>query len=275
MATKSYGTTGREGVGALRFLRLLGAETAPRPRLHPRLEQRYADHRRGLPASVMGSPEARGRAMQERGATYTLQDYDNPDLLAVVEDIAHERRGKQRRRRTGALLATLGRAWDRLLSEFAEVSSANDYHGWEEKGRVRAYWRWLAVVPRDVVYRREEGVAPADAAVWTPVIVIRKEPRQRVEPLAVGVVRSLVGPLGLHDLVERLRLPVGLRPERPRALQPQVLGLRRAGEVRLTYQAPLSVRMRSTAMLWRSKWVRARTRKAAAVAPRSSGRAST
>ena len=45
------------------------------------------------------------------------------------------------------------------------------------------------VVPRDVVYRREVGV-PADAAVWTPVIVIRKEPRHRVEPLAVGVVRS-------------------------------------------------------------------------------------
>ena len=50
--------------------------------------------------------------------------------------------------------------------------------------------RPLGVIPRDVVYRREVGVSPADAAVWTPVIVIRKEPRQRVVPLAVGVVRS-------------------------------------------------------------------------------------
>ena len=65
---------------------------------------------------------------------------------------------------------------------------------------------------------------------WAPVIVIREEPRQRVEPLAVGVVRALVGPLGLHDLVERLRLPVGLRPERSRALHPYIPGRRRAGE---------------------------------------------
>ena len=62
------------------------------------------------------------------------------------------------------------------------------------------------------------------------MIVIREEPRQRDEPLAVGVVRSLVGPLSLHDLVERLRLAVGLRPERPRALQPYVPGRRRVGE---------------------------------------------
>ena len=62
------------------------------------------------------------------------------------------------------------------------------------------------------------------------MIVIRKEPRQRIEPLIIGVVRSLVGPLGLHDLVERLRLPVGLRPERPRALQPYIPGRRRVGE---------------------------------------------
>ena len=68
------------------------------------------------------------------------------------------------------------------------------------------------VVPRDVVYRREAGVSAADAAVWTPVIVIREQPRQRIEPFIIGVVRSLVGPLGLHDLVERLRLAIRLRP---------------------------------------------------------------
>ena len=62
------------------------------------------------------------------------------------------------------------------------------------------------------------------------MIVIRKEPRQRIEPFIIGVVRALVGPLSLHDLVERLRLAVGLRPERPRALQPYVPGRRRAGE---------------------------------------------
>ena len=74
------------------------------------------------------------------------------------------------------------------------------------------------------------GSSPADAAVWTPVIVIREKPRQRIEPFIIGVVRALVGPLSLHDLVERLRLAIGLRPERPRALQPYVPGRRRAGE---------------------------------------------
>ena len=51
-----------------------------------------------------------------------------------------------------------------------------------------------------------------------------------VEPLAVGVIRSLVGPLGLLDFVERLRLAIGLRPKGPRALQPQVPCRRRGGE---------------------------------------------
>ena len=54
----------------------------------------------------------------------------------------------------------------------------------------------------------------------TVLIVVHKEQGQRVESLAVGVIRSLVGPLGLEDLDERLRLAIGLRPEGPRALQP-------------------------------------------------------
>ena len=78
------------------------------------------------------------------------------------------------------------------------------------------------------------GSGPANAAVWTPVIVIREEPRQGVEPLAVGVVRSLVGPLSLHDLVERLRLAIGLRPERPRALQPDIPDAAVSVKMRLT-----------------------------------------
>ena len=38
--------SGREGIGAQRFLRLLGAETAPRLRLHPQLVQRYNSDQR-------------------------------------------------------------------------------------------------------------------------------------------------------------------------------------------------------------------------------------
>ena len=132
---------GRQGIGAQRFLRLLGAETAPRLRLHPQLTQRYqSESRLGLPRAVADGPEARSSALRERGATYTLEDYDSPDLLAAITDISSERRSKRRRERAGALLAARGRAWDRRLGEFAKVDAAADYHGWVPKGRIRAFW---------------------------------------------------------------------------------------------------------------------------------------
>ena len=160
---------GREGIGAQRFLRLLGAEVAPRLRPHPRLERRYNDQRRGLHAGVPGSPSDRGLALQARGATYTLQDRDCPALAAVTQDISRLRLGKQkRRRRAAALLATLARAWDRLLSDFAEVDAVHDYHFWREKGRIAAYWLWVA---RDVAWLDDESGTPrrpCDLRVRTP-----------------------------------------------------------------------------------------------------------
>ena len=135
--------SGREGIGAQRFLRLLGAETAPRLRLHPMLELRYAsDSRRGLRALMSGGPSVRSQSMQSRSATYTLQDRDCPALTATTQDISRMHQKRERRKRAGALLATLGRAWDRLFSDFSEVDSALDNYGWQDKGRVPAYWRW-------------------------------------------------------------------------------------------------------------------------------------
>ena len=132
---------GREGIGALRFLRLLGAETAPRLRPHPQLRQLYqADSRRGLSEWVEGGPETRSAAMRERGATYTLEDHDSPDLLAVITDIASVRRNKRRRERAASLLAALARAWERRMSELAEVDAASAYYGWNREGRICAFW---------------------------------------------------------------------------------------------------------------------------------------
>lgn len=132
---------GREGLGPLRFLRLLGAETAPRLLRHWRLRRLYQnDPRRGLSAGVYGSPPARTQAMRERGAEYTLGDLDSPDLLAVIADIARERQAGRRRQRASALLAALGRAWDRRLSDFAQVDAAEAYHRWRVVGRVPAFW---------------------------------------------------------------------------------------------------------------------------------------
>ena len=135
-------SVGRKGVGALQFLRLLGAETTPRIQVHPDLESRYqTERRRGLSISTPG-PAGRRQAMRELGATYTLQDYSSPDMFAVVEDIARESSKQRRRKRANALLASLGRAWDRL--EAAEVDSAYASYGWQERGPIRAYWLWQA-----------------------------------------------------------------------------------------------------------------------------------
>lgn len=122
-ATVLRSPRGREGIGAQRFLRLLGAETAPRIHPHPNLIQQYSrDSRKGLNIWVNQGPEARRRVMLERDATYTLQDAHSPDLQAVVVDISHESQGDLRRRRALALLSALGRAWDRFLVDFAVVS---------------------------------------------------------------------------------------------------------------------------------------------------------
>ena len=135
--------SGRTGVGALQFLRMLGADSAPLPRLHPELEKVFArDDRRGLARDFENSPTERRDEMRRLGATYTLQDYDNPDLLAVAEHISRERRKKVRRKRAGALLGTLGRAWQRNLSNYEEVDAAYTNYYWRLTGQLRAYWLW-------------------------------------------------------------------------------------------------------------------------------------
>ena len=134
----------RQGVGAQRFLTLLGAETVPRLRPHPELEQRYySDSRRGVKASLTVSPSNRRMDLVDRDATYTLQDRDCPAVVAVVQEISSISRNKrERRRRAAALLTTLARTWDRTFSELSTVESARDYNGWQLKGQTAAYWIW-------------------------------------------------------------------------------------------------------------------------------------
>ncbi len=135
---------GRKGLGALRFLRLLGAETAPRLRPHVDLERRYVNERkRGLPAFVRNGPVARATALHAIGSSYTLEDKESPDLVSVLQSIGRERRATRRRARAAALLAALGRAWDRL-EEDATAEAADDNYGWVPKGEVRAFWLWQA-----------------------------------------------------------------------------------------------------------------------------------
>ena len=147
---------GREGTGAQSFLARLGAEKAPKPRAHSDLKERYGDLRRGLRAWCEGSPSARSEEMSNRDATYTLDDWECEDLVAVVEDIARSRQARKRRTRARALLATMGRAWDRL-SECSEVESARDYYRWDKKGALPAFWIWQV---REIAWLDDESGRP-------------------------------------------------------------------------------------------------------------------
>ena len=206
--------TGRRGVGAQRFLRLLGAATAPRVLPHPQLQARFSDPRSGLHISLTGSPEVRQQEMRKRGATYTLQDYYSPDLQAVAEDIANERKARQRRRRAAALLATLGRAWDRNLMDFAEVEAAYDYFQWQKKGQVRAYWLWEV---GDIAWLDDESGnprRPVELRVRTSgnVAVYGDDSpdflhKELYQPIRQAVLRSIgvSGDPSRSELVDRLR----------------------------------------------------------------------
>ena len=160
---------GRQGVGAQKFLRLLGVETAPRIRRHPRLRQPYVvDPRPALAATLDDGVSARTEELKRRRATDTLDDRDSPDLKVVVEDIARVRGGPQRRKRAAALVSTLARAWDDRLGEYAQVRSAYAYNGWNETGETPAYWVWQA---RDVAWlddERGKPRLPSELRVRTP-----------------------------------------------------------------------------------------------------------
>ena len=130
------------GLGPRKFLGLLGAERAPRVVPHSGLERRYrSDSRWGLSAEVAGSPPQRGRALLSLGASYTLDDLDSPDLRAVVDNIASERKATRRRERANALLGALGRAWDRLADQ-ADVDAAQTDYAWRVRGSAKAFWLW-------------------------------------------------------------------------------------------------------------------------------------
>ncbi|MFD4377066.1 sacsin N-terminal ATP-binding-like domain-containing protein [Streptomyces sp. NPDC058486] len=146
---------GRGGLGAIKFLRLLGAETAPVPREHPELYARFASGPSGLRAGT--GPEARRKALRLLHATYTLDDHDCPDLNAVASDIAAEDDPVRRRRRAAALLHVLGRSWSRL-SERAEVDAAHPRYSWQDRGRTTAFWLWQL---RDVAWLDDREGVPA------------------------------------------------------------------------------------------------------------------
>lgn len=201
------------GLGPQKFLRLLGAEIAPRVIPHAALYERFtSDRRLGLSLAVPGSPPQRVQALQVLGASYSLSDIDSPDLRAVAANIAKEPNAEHRRARAAALLGALGRGWDRLGSQ-ADVVAADDYYGWQVKGPVRAFWLWSVGSIKWLDDAEGAAQAPLDLRLRTPATIavhgpdapgyLRPEfnsPNRRDVLAALGV----SGEPSTRDLVDRL-----------------------------------------------------------------------
>jgi hypothetical protein len=200
------------GLGPQRFLGLLGAERMPHLVAHRSLHQRYpSDGRRGLPRTA--ETPRRSRAMQDIGATYTLDDVDSPDLRAVALSIATERKAKLRRLRAGALLATLNRELNKYEDQ-ATVVAAYDSYGWNIRGSIPAYWLWLIGEIPWLDDSHGKPQSPASLRLRTPGTVavhgpdaegyLHREldfPARREALAALGV----TGEPSTRELLERLR----------------------------------------------------------------------
>ncbi|MFE2009985.1 sacsin N-terminal ATP-binding-like domain-containing protein [Streptomyces sp. NPDC059491] len=147
------------GLGAAEFLRVLGAASAPRIRLHGGSVLRL--HRHGVPALVHGSPKSRSSRMGALGAEYTLDDREAPDLDAVARAIAAEPDPDLRRKRAVALIHVLGRAWESRYAEHAQVTAAEAYRRWYEKEKVPGFWLWRL---REIRWLDNEAGVPAAPA---------------------------------------------------------------------------------------------------------------
>ena len=209
----------RETSGAGRFLRLLGASTAPRLVEPAGAEQRFSRS----PARVVSLARWIPRpALQQQqvdappstDATHLLGDRVSPDLAAVCRDISRASR-QDRPARARALLATLSRAWDRELSEHATASAVHAYDGYFYPRRT-VIAAWLADLASVSWLPTARGSArrPGDLAVRTPAteLVYGADPSGFVhskvhDGLRVEVLRAIGIRLdpGASTLVERLR----------------------------------------------------------------------
>lgn len=204
--------TGRDGLGAQKLFRLLGAETAPRLVPHPRSEEKYKGKTPGVPRYAAGTPQRRVDVLGKHHATYTIGDYASPHLDAVLASIALEKDKGQRRKRAIAVLASLARAWPRL-EQRATVTAADTYYDWVDKGRVEAWWISSAATVAWLTSENGKPAAPADLRIKTPSTeaLYGDDPeRYLAAAYATSSNTDVLGALGVaqdagvHELIEKL-----------------------------------------------------------------------
>lgn len=204
--------TGRDGLGAQKLFRLLGAETAPRLVPHPRSEEKYQGRMPGVPRNTAGSPQRRVDVLGKHHASYTIGDYASPHLDAVLASIELEKDKDKRRKRAVAVLASLARAWPRL-EQRATVTAANTHYGWVDKGRVEAWWISSAATIAWLTSENSKPAAPAALRIKTPSTeaLYGDDPGRYLAAayatssntdvlVALGVAQDA----GVHELIEKL-----------------------------------------------------------------------
>ena len=125
--------------GARALFTLLGAESAPRLVEPPNPESRYrVVAYRIRPSS--GAAQSDAVASLRGYATHLQDDWNSPDLAAVVADLV-KRGAKPRRSRSQALLRTIARAWSRLYADHALAVAVHSQYDWARVGEVPSSWR--------------------------------------------------------------------------------------------------------------------------------------
>ncbi|MEV0638561.1 hypothetical protein AB0I77_27185 [Streptomyces sp. NPDC050619] len=242
------------GLSRTAFLRLLGVADAPRLKeIQPGRETKEyeADSRIGLSRDCWLSPPARTSELRRLGAYYTLDDRSSPDVDAVVQHIIAEQNPLERRRRTAAMLQTLGRPGMISSSEHADVQAADAYHRWNVRGQTAALWVWRLRetawledssgklrTPQQVHLRTRDAQAlygQDDPGYLHPAI--QQTTSNRVDVLAA---------LGVNGDPDVPQLINRLRELRKRSTAPGLVDDRLKAEVYLVYQA-LAGRLRSEA----------------------------
>jgi hypothetical protein len=170
--------TEKKGLGALAFLRRLGAQVAPRLEAvpEPEINQPYL---RAASLPLHQREELGGQTVQA-----LLDDWVSPDLDRVLVDLLDQKqKATLRRRRARALFIALNREWRDMYAERSTAVPAVHHYNWKRKEPVSATWLarlasepWLTTrekglhpkAPRDlrILTGSAAGLTPEDEALY-------------------------------------------------------------------------------------------------------------
>lgn len=136
-ASRSSGSD-EKTIGARALFTLLGAETTPRLVAPPNPSTRYRDIAYPIRGDS-GAAQAEAIASLRGYATHLRNDWDSPDLVAIVGDLV-KKGARVRRPRSQALLRCLAKAWSRLYADALVATAVHSEWSWIPVGDVPTSW---------------------------------------------------------------------------------------------------------------------------------------